>query len=464
MSKLLHCVVLVVLATSFAGCSDAQTSTACITPPMGWNSFDAYDSRITEKQFKDCVDWLADNLLEYGWQYAVVDFIWFHPNPGSIEVPNFRPGHANIKLDQNGRPMEILTMDAYCRLLPAIERFPSAVGGKGFKPLANYVHSKGMKFGIHIMRGIPRQAYFDKTPILGTSYTAFDIAEPWDTCNWNNHMYGVDPTKPGSQTYYDSLFKLYAEWEVDLIKADDTMYPPYHKGEIDMMHKALAKCGRPMVLSLSCGEAPLGMAGHVSASSNMWRISADFWDDWKDLRHNFDLLNAWTPFASPGHWPDADMIPIGRLSLGGRPKGPERDSLLSYEEQKTLMTLWCIARSPLMWGGDPLTSSQTSVALLQNHEVLAVNQQSANNRQCFSGNDKIGWIADDPVTGGKYLALFNTTDKGDNVTFIFEWEMMRDRYAIRDLWQLKDLGVFEKEFTAHLPSHGAGLYRLTKQH
>ncbi len=213
-------------------------------PPMGWNSFDAWDCRITEGQFKANVDFMARELKQYGWEYAVVDYIWFNDNPGAWNNPDKRHGHPNLRLDAEGRPIELLVMDAFGRLLPSERRFPSAAGGKGFKPLADYVHGKGLKFGIHIMRGIPRQAYFENLPIKGTKRRAQDIGEPWDTCGWCNNMIGVDATKPGAQEYYDSLFELYAAWEVDFIKADDMMYRNYHAGEIEMMRKALDRCGR----------------------------------------------------------------------------------------------------------------------------------------------------------------------------------------------------------------------------
>ncbi|RMF86449.1 MAG: glycoside hydrolase family 27 protein [Planctomycetota bacterium] len=429
---------------------------------MGWNSYDAYDCRINEQEFRATVDFMAEHLLPHGWEYAVIDFIWFNPAPGAHPLPGHRFGHPDVRLDENGRPIDRLAMDQYGRLLPAVERFPSAADGKGFKPLADYVHGKGMKFGIHIMRGIPRQAYFDNTPILGTNLRARDIAEPWDTCRWCNNMFGVDTTKPGAQEYYDSLFQLYAEWGVDFVKADDMMFPVYHKGEIEAMHKAIRKCGRPIVLSLSCGEAPLGHAHHVSRHANMWRISADFWDNWESLRHNFDLLNAWSPFIAPGRWPDADMLPIGHLSLGGRPHGPDRQSQFTWPEHYTLMSLWCIARSPLMMGGDLLTSSEKSLSFLKNDEVLAVNRNSVDNRQVIKERNKVIWIATDPETGDRYLGLFNIGETEAWIQFEFEYEMLRSRFKIRDLWAHKDLGVYEKTFAAKLPSHGAGLYRMTK--
>ncbi len=443
--------------------TEKPLSTLAQTPPMGWNSFDAYDCRINEEEYRGVVDFMVENLLQYGWEYAVIDYIWWHPEPGNWDTPR-RKGHPNLRYKSPGEPLhpEYTTLDEYGRLLPSPERFPSSAGGKGFKPLADYVHGKGMKFGIHIMRGVHRYAVFRDLPIKGSTYTLKDIAEPWDTCRWCNHMWGVDPTKPGAQEYYNSLFELYASWGVDFIKADDTMYPPYHEGEIAMMRKAIENSGRPMVLSLSCGEAPLGQAQHLKANANMWRISADFWDKWKSLEHNFDLLNVWSSHAAPGTWPDADMIPIGKISLDGRPHGPERMTQFTEHEQKTMITLWCIARSPLMLGNDMLDVDDFTLSLISNPEVLAVNQQGSDSRQIFARQKQRFWISTDLETGDKFIALFNLEDAEKQLSFDLEWEYLRGAYKARDLWARKDIGVISKEIKVKLPPHGAALYRLTK--
>jgi alpha-galactosidase len=443
--------------------SAAKAAVAAPRPPMGWNSFDAYDCRINEAEFKANVDYLAQNLKPYGWEYAVMDYIWFNDTPGNWNNPKRRHGHPDIRLGEDGRPIDQLVMDKNGRLWPSEKRFPSAVGGKGFKPIADYVHSKGLKFGLHIMRGIPRQAFYQNCPIKGASASAKDIAEPWDTCNWCNNMYGIDPTKPGSQEYYDSLFELYAAWGVDFIKADDMMFPAYHKGEIEMMRKAIDKCGRPIVLSLSCGEAPVSQAAHLLQNANMWRISADFWDRWDALEHNFDLLNAWSPHIKENHWPDADMLPMGKLSLENRPHGPERMSKFTPDEQQTMMTLWCMARSPLMMGGDLLTLPTDVKQLLTNDEVLAINRSSTDNRQIINHNKKAIWIATDPATQDRYVALFNLSDKPTEVTFDFELEYLRGTYFVRDLWEKKDVGPTQKKIQMQIPAHGARLVKLSKK-
>ena len=161
-----------------------------------------------------------------------------------------------------------MTADEYGRLLPAPNRFPSSAGGKGFAPLAADVHRLGLKFGVHLMRGIPRHAVKLNTPVFGTNYRAQDIADPKSTCPWNPDMYGVDMRKPGAQAYYDSVFRLFASWGADFVKMDD-MSRPYdsHEPEIEAAHKAILASGRPMILSLSPGETP------VHRGNRVWRFA-----------------------------------------------------------------------------------------------------------------------------------------------------------------------------------------------
>jgi alpha-galactosidase len=448
---------------------DAQWKSWAETPPMGWNSYDSYHGAITEDQFKACVDMLADELLPFGWEYAVIDFCWYTPADDEWYNQPWKPFSLAQKRDSAGNYIPNLIMDEYGRVMPDPRRWPSAADGAGFRAVGDYVHSKGMKFGIHIMRGIPREAVEKRLPVMGTNVTADQIAELSNTCPWMNHMYGVDIRKPGAQEYYNSVCKMYAEWGVDFIKADDMMVPPFHKGEIEMMHRAILNSGRPMVLSLSCGEAPLSGAYHIENNANMYRISADFWDRWRDMLRMFELAEMWSPFIGDGTWPDADMIPIGILHLGKNPntqnnttKGiPGRESSLTEAEHLALMSLWCIIRSPLMWGGDPLTSSEWSKTFLKNREVLEVNQNSVNNRQVFERNEFRVWIADIPGTDQKYVGLFNLADTERQLTFDFYWDLLNGPFIVRDLWKQEEIGVYEKDLTVTLRPHEGRLYRLT---
>ncbi|MDD4636391.1 MAG: NPCBM/NEW2 domain-containing protein [Bacteroidales bacterium] len=358
------------------------------TPPMGWNSWDCFGTQVTESEAKQQADFMAANLKKHGWEYFVVDIQWYEQNSKGYEYAKDA----------------VLTMDEFSRLLPAPKKFPSAVNGKGFKPLADYVHAKGLKFGIHMMRGIPRQAVKQNTPIKGTTARAADIADVNSTCGWNPDMYGVDMTKPGAQEYYNSIMEMVASWGVDFIKVDD-LSRPYHQPEVEAIRKAIDKTGRKIVFSTSPGETPLSAGPSVNQNANMWRVSDDFWDNWRALYDQFKRLHDWTPYRITGAYPDADMLPLGMLQLG-------RKTNFTTEEQFTLMTLWSIARSPLMHGGDMTKTDSLTLSLLTNDEVLAVNQHSENNRQLYRTEDGlIAWVADVPGSKDKYLALFNTRDK-----------------------------------------------------
>lgn len=355
---------------------------------MGWNSWDCFGAAVNEEQTRACADYMAKNLKPFGWEYVIVDIQWYEPHAGGWDYRK----DALVELDKSGR------------LMPAANRFPSAAGGKGFKPLADYVHSLGLKFGLHIMRGIPKQAVRENLPILGTNLRAQDIADVNSLCPWNGDMYGVDTTKPGAQEYYDSIYKLMAQWKVDFIKVDD-LSAPYHKGEIEAIRKAIDKCGRKIVFSTSPGETPLADGAHIEKNANMWRMSNDFWDAWPQLKDQFARCQNWTPFRGEGHWPDADMLPLGAI------RQPNGWTNFTKDEQVTHMTLWCIARSPLFFGGYLPKNDKFTLSLITNPEVLAINQKSQNGRQISRADDLIVWVADVPKSKDKYVALFNAQDR-----------------------------------------------------
>lgn len=412
------------------------------TPPMGWNSWNSFATTITEAQALENARIMAEKLLPFGYDVFTVDIQWYEPNAKSYEY----------------RKDAELTMDEFGRLLPAPNRFPSAANGAGFKSLADQIHRMGMKFGIHLMRGIPRQAVRLNTRILGTPYRARDIANQQSVCEWNGDMYGVDMSKPGAQEYYNSVFQLYASWGVDFIKMDD-MSRPYVDNwrEIEGAHKAINASGRAITLSLSPGETDLAWAGHVPHYAQMWRISDDFWDEWKSLRHQFDLLESWNPYMSANSWPDADMLPLGRLALG------ERDTKLTPDEQQTLMSLWSIARSPLIMGGDLRHLDATTLALLTNPEVLAVNQKSEGNRPHKADPGMRIWSARaSGTTRIHYLALFNIEDKPREFTFdLSRLNLGGATVSCRNLWARRDLGSATSNIRHTLPAHGSALLRLT---
>lgn len=424
------------------------------SPPMGWNSYDCYGATVTAAEVKANADYVAKYLKPYGYTYIVVDFCWFYPN-----APHSKVSPPQQKRLPGDGFAPLLAMDRYGRLLPVIRRFPAAAGGKGFKPLADYIHSLGLKFGIHVMRGIPRQAVWEKTPVPGTKdINAAMIADTKDTCQWLNSMYGIDMNKPGAQQYLNSLLQLYASWGVDFIKVDD-ISQPYHKAEIEGYAKAIKHCGRKIVLSLSPGATPITEATHVTRYANMWRLADDFWDNWDALKAMFPLAAEWAPYAGYGHWPNLDMIPIGKLSLQG-PVGPERYSHFTEAEKRTLITLWCITRSPLILGGNLPDNSSRDLALETNKEVLEVDQRGIDSRQLYNKDGAIVWVSRMPEKKTWNVAFFNLEDSAQVVGISFAGLGMSGGVSVRDLWKRKNLGNFKRQYQQRLPPHGSAMLCL----
>jgi len=409
-------------------------------PPMGWNSWDSFATTIREEEARAVAQIMAAQLLPHGYDIFTIDAQWNEPGANSFDY----------------RKDAALSMDEWGRLIPAANRFPSAAHGAGFKPLADYVHSLGLKFGIHMMRGVPRQAARQNTPILGARSRANDIADRANVCAWNADMYGIDMSKPGAQEYYDSIFRLYASWGVDFVKADDMSRPYFRNApEIHAVHSAIGRCGRPMLLSLSPGETPLAAAADVALNANLWRISDDFWDTWPLLLEQFGRLKNWSSYARPGNWPDADMLPLGTLELG------RRKTRFTAEEQVTLLTLWSIARSPLIMGGDLRKLDEFTLSLLTNDEVLAVNQASTDGRELFKRDGLAAWRAKSAVGQDIYVAVFNLREIPALVTIKLEDLGLRGVARVRDLWRRSDLKPVQGEFVPLIPRHGAGLFRLS---
>jgi alpha-galactosidase len=416
------------------------------TPPMGWNSWDCYGPTVVEDEVKANADYMAKNLKEFGWEYIVVDIRWY--------VANDKSGGYNEK-------DPVYNMDEYGRFIPALNRFPSSADGKGFKPLGDYIHSKGLKFGIHMMRGIPVLAVKLNTPILGSIAKAQDIFSPEGQCPWLKDMYTIVADKPGAQEYYNSLFRMYASWGLDFVKVDDLSG---RTAEIEMVRKAIDNCGRPIVMSISPGGDRPETADFLKNNVNMWRTSDDFWDNWPALKNQFKVLNSWAGLGVKGCYPDGDMLPLGRIGLRAE-RGEPRMTGFTKDEQYTLMTLFSIFRSPLMFGGDLPGNDSFTLSLITNKEVLNVNQNSVNGKQLFRENDLIAWSADDPNTGDKYLALFNASDKEpvvekEEIKVQFDLLNLTGTHEVTDLWSGENLGKFTDAFSRTIKHHGAGLYRM----
>jgi len=425
------------------------------TPPMGWNSYNCFGSAVHEDEVKANADYVANNLKQYGWQYIVVDFLWSYDNPPGSLIGN--PFQMQL---QDGSYVPWLTMDQYGRLTPQPTKFPSAFGGKGFKPLSDYVHALGLKFGIHVMRGIPRQAVWAKTPVLGTNgITADMVADTASKCPWMNHMYGLNMSKPGAQEYLNSILNLYASWDVDFIKVDD-IARPYSEKEIEGYKKAIDQCGRPMVLSLSPGETPVKEAAHTTQYANMWRMADDFWDNWEMVLHMFDYAKNWEGVGGPGHWPDCDMLQIGKLSKRG-PVGPERYSRFTEDELYTHMNFWCLYRSPLMLGGNLPDNREIEKKLFTNDEVLAVNQKGENPKQLYKKDGSMVWVSQVQGSNDLYVGLFNIADSAHTVAIDLSSLGLKGKVTVRDLWKKADVGAFKKQYKQDINAHASVLLKLS---
>ena len=367
-------------------------------PPMGWNSWDCYGAAVTEEIVRQNADYMARHLKQYGWEYIVVDIQWYQPTA----------------INHAYEPFSSLTMDEYGRLLPAENRFPSAANGAGFKSLADYVHSLGLKFGIHIMRGMPRMAAHKHLPIKDSAFSCHEAANPNSICAWNPDMYGLYCHKEAARAYYDSIFKLYAEWGVDFVKCDDIAREyPHCKREIELISEACRASGRDMVLSLSPGPAPVEQAEHLKQYANMWRITDDFWDDWRLLKAMFERAEKWCIHSAPGHWPDADMLPLGALRQCDNPEDWTR---FTKAEQRTMMTLWSMMRSPLMIGGELTKNDDFTNSLLTNANLLNIGKESFCGHPLWTTETESVWVAPRRDGQGVYVALFNLSEEKRTVS------------------------------------------------
>ena len=450
----------------------ASASSLAPTPPMGWNSCGVYGDSVRDDEVRGNADYVATHLLQHGYDYVIIDMAWYI-------------GHGSC---------DKLHLDEWGRYVPSPCEFPSARDGRGFKPLADYIHSKGLKFGFHIMRGISRQAVEQNTPIWKSQYHARDVADTTSVCPWysphNPRTYGIDAKKPGAQDWYDSIIRQYAGWGTDFLKVDDISYP-YHTAEIEMIRRAIDRCGRPIVLSLSPGPAPVAYADQVKRNANMWRISVDLFDDWKNPRefiglspqtgqptaevidiwqgrmepswgslyYHFNLFERWSQHIGPDHWPDGDFLVLGRLGTrNSQYGGKDHWTRLSHDEQRTLMTLWAMARSPLFFTGELRDNDTWTLDLISNDEVLEITKRSRGNRQLFRQGDQIAWTAECPDGSCKYLALFNAGDAPATVKARLEDLDCAAGCKVRDLWQHAD--VAPSAAGEVIPAHGSRLFRL----
>ena len=418
------------------------------TAPMGWNSYDTFGDSVTEDEVVANAAWMKEHLWPVGWDTIVVDFRWYDPQPtGDDRLLNSTRTGADLATDKFGR------------LQPAPNRFPSAGDSGSFKPLADKLHSMGLKFGIHVMRGIPRQSVKANMPILDSGLSAADAGDTNDKCVWCPDMFGVRDNAAG-QAWYDKCVLLWSQWGVDYIKVDD-LSQPYHAPEIAMLRHALDKNGPNIIFSTSPGPTPTSQSGDIAEKANLWRISGDFWDRWQKLNDQFDLLAQWQGAGGPGHWPDADMIPLGHIAIRSKLGGSSHWTHFTRDEQLSLISLWSLAPSPLMLGMNLPDNDEWTTALLTNPEVLALNQDPLGHpaKRIFIAGLKAELWLRDLADGAHAAGLFNRT--AEPVTVEFSWQQVShsNRLHVRDLWLRRDLNVKQK-FSAEIPPHGCVLLRV----
>jgi alpha-galactosidase len=448
---------LLVLSAALLSSAAVAATGHAPTPPMGWNSWDAYGFTITEDQFKANATIVA-GMKRHGWDTAVIDEGWYMGNP------------LGDKLETRA-----YQYDAYGRLMPVPARFPSAADGNGLKGLADWTHKQGLKFGLHIVRGIPRAAVEANMPIAGSRFRAAEAADKSDKCPWDDSNYGIADNEAG-QAYYDSLAQQYSSWGVDFIKIDCISDHPYKGAEIRQVATAIRKAPRPMILSLSPGPTNIAHAAEVAQYSQMWRIMDDLWDGWtfphpdpkttfpNGVRNAFDSLAQWNSHVRPGQWPDADMLPFG--SLYPHPGwGDPRQSRLTEAETRTAFTLWAIARSPLILGGNLTQAPSYLLPMLSNDRVIGLNQGNRVSRSLETLPASLAaakvWLSGARGGAVDTVAVFNVGEKP--LRLDAAWTALGlpgARYAACDLWTGASLAAAANA-SATVASHDVALLRVS---
>jgi len=379
-------------------------------PPLGWNSFDCYGIFINEEQALANLEAFEKKLKPSGYEYFCIDAGWY--NEFEFQFDSSK---------EINKDTAISVIDEYGRFIASPRLFP-----RGLKYIADQCHEKGLKFGIHIMRGIPREAVEQNTPIKGTNYRAKEVADTENICLWCPFLYGVDMTKPGSQEYYDSVIEYLAECGVDFVKADDIVE---HPAEIKAVAKAIKNCGRPMVLSLSPGNLANTLNYPVyKECANMIRVTSDVWDRKSDVDKSFDRWRDWQNLCNEELFLDLDMIPFGALQVYSK-KGSDSDELLSGvgsnrlsdytpELKRSFITQRALAASPLIMGGELNISPDEDFALITNPLMLECNQNCRTGHNVFSGDFIEIWVSESKEGSSHgWIGIFNRFSRPKTMTF-----------------------------------------------
>ncbi len=427
-------------------------------PPLGWNSFDSYGVYLHEAAAIKNLEAFAQKLKPHGYEYFVIDAGWF--GEFKLKEGTIFPAEKHA---------EKLNFNEFGLLQPSKTYFPN-----GIKAIADSCHKLGIKFGIHLMRGIPRAAVKANTRVKGTKYKAQDIADTNSICTWNPQNYGVDMKKPGAQAFYNSLINQMAEWGVDFLKYDDIV--PFPE-EVKAVANAIAQCGRPIVLSLSPGGSV--DPNHLIAfkKAQMLRVTPDIWDEQKGIDQCFDAWRKWQGKEGAGFWIDMDMIPFGQLQLmSPKPKGVKgneskselikkmeagelekfellagrgfnRTSEFTKDQMYTFITLRALSASPLMMGGDLPSIDDFSLKLITNKDVLECNQNGVMGNLVYDeGEIEILKVAKKNSKDG-WVGIFNRSKNPKSISLKRGnlGSGISKSTKLMDVWNVKDVSILQFE-------------------
>lgn len=429
------CTLLVITLMAIAPANVPANQPIAPKPPLGWNSFDSYGVYLHEKAALANLEAMGEHLAPYGYEYFVIDNGWFGEyvlKPGTLYP--LEKHASDVRINEFGH---VIASKTY---------FPG-----GLKPIIDRCHELGLKFGIHMMRGIPRKAYDQNLPIKGTPYRARDIADtnPKNNCTWCLYNYGVDMTKPGAQEWYDGLIQHLADMGVDMIKYDDIVPFP---AEVEAVAKAIAKTGKPILLSLSPGGQVDPAAIKSFQMAHMLRVTKDVWDEAHYLDECFDAWGKWTGKQADNFWIDMDMVPFGQLlmmspeievagddneaavRLAG--KGYRRWQQFSQDQMFTFITLRALSASPLMIGGDLPTLDGFSLRLLTDPDMLACNQNGVMGKLVSAQDGIEVWMTPEKRRPDKgWIGVFNRTDVVKRVTLDKSFLGLTKNATLTNIWR-----------------------------
>lgn len=433
--------VMIMLWAAWASLAMGEPAAKTPTPPLGWNSFDSFGCYLYEEAAFANLEAFAKKLKPHGYEYFVVDGGWY----GEYEL------QAGTRFPAEKHASDV-RYNEFGHYLPSKTYFPN-----GLEALKNRTHELGLKFGVHLMRGVPRKAYEENLQIKGTNVRVRDIAitAKEQNCGWCKYNYMVDMTKPGAQEWYDGLIQHIADMGVDIIKYDDiTGYP----AEVEAVANAIKKTGKPIVLSLSHGGESKEEHMPAYEQANMLRITADVWDEERHLAKCFTAWKRWQPVwaasAERNLWMDLDMIPFGQLQLMNPPgkkgdvmskgdvalagKGTTRWCQLDKAGMRTFITMRALAASPLMMGGDLPTLDDYSLKLTTDPDMLACNQNGIMGhlvhdadgleiwRTPKQGDDSKGWVG-----------VFNRSKRATKVVLDAAQMGLKPKASLYDVWGAK---------------------------